>query len=309
MKRLYVAMLLFCVGAYAAPVLSAELFVRSLPVEVVAPMRGESDNFWDLSNVISERTFGVDYRVYGDSLLSEEYDRIRCWYDTDSCGMLRMEGLLWRLDPVRHVLAGCWRGVGLDSGDSFMAIVERESMPRDTLSCRLERKADEGGLLILPGPDTVAVVMRRELVGVTDMAGEYLQECRRWFHVGDRRRCALPVAVALTRSYGGKLLSDVAFVADSREYVSEEYEREEQPDLSLLDVGFDGGILTIASGGGAMPYDVRADVTDLAGRSYLGGVLPAGHSSLSLNFSALPHGAYLVVLSCRESVRKEPFVW
>ncbi len=44
MKRLYVAMLLFCVGAYAAPVLSAELFVRSLPVEVVAPMRGESDN-------------------------------------------------------------------------------------------------------------------------------------------------------------------------------------------------------------------------------------------------------------------------
>ncbi len=262
-----------------------------------------------MSNVISERTFGVDYRVYGDSLLSEEYDRIRCWYDTDSCGMLRMEGLLWRLDPVRHVLAGCWRGVGLDSGDSFMAIVERESMPRDTLSCRLERKADEGGLLILPGPDTVAVVMRRELVGVTDMAGEYLQECRRWFHVGDRRRCALPVAVALTRSYGGKLLSDVAFVADSREYVSEEYEREEQPDLSLLDVGFDGGILTIASGGGAMPYDVRADVTDLAGRSYLGGVLPAGHSSLSLNFSALPHGAYLVVLSCRESVRKEPFVW
>lgn len=309
MKRFYIAMLLFCVGAYAVPVFSADVFVRSLPIEVVAPIRGESDNFWDLSNVISERPFGVDYRVYGDSLLSEEYDRIRCWYDTDSCGMLRMEGLLWRLDPVRHLAAGCWRSVGLDSGDSFTAIVERESMPRDTLSCRLERKADECGQLILPGPDTVAVVMRRELVGVTDMAGEYLQECRRWIPAGDRRRCALPVAVALTRSYGGKLLSDVAFVADRREYVSEEYEREEQPDLSLLDVGFDGGILTIASGGGAMPYDVRVDVTDLAGRSYLGGILPAGQPSLSLSYSALPHGSYLVVLCCRESVRKEPFVW
>ncbi len=146
--------------------------------------------------------------------------------------------------------------------------------------------------------------MRRELVGVTDMAGEYLQECRRWIPAGDRRRCALPVAVALTRSYGGKLLSDVAFVADRREYVSEEYEREEQPDLSLLDVGFDGGILTIASGGGALPYDVRVDVTDLAGRSYLGGILPAGQPSLSLSYSALPHGAYLVVLCGRESVRK-----
>ena len=71
MKRFYIAMLLFCVGAYAVPVFSADVFVRSLPIEVVAPIRGESDNFWDLSNVISERTFGVDYRVYGDSLLSE----------------------------------------------------------------------------------------------------------------------------------------------------------------------------------------------------------------------------------------------
>ena len=229
----------------------------------MAPIRGESDNFWDLSNVISERTFGVDYRVYGDSLLSEEYDRIRCWYDTDSCGMLRMEGLLWRLDPVRHLAAGCWRSVGLDSGDSFTAIVERESMPRDTFACRLERKADECGQLILRTGycccSDAARTCRCDRHG-----GEYLQECCRWIPAGDRRRCALPVAVALTRSYGGKLLSDVAFVADRREYVSEEYEREEQPDLSLLDVGFDGGILTIASGGGALPYDVRVDVTDLA---------------------------------------------
>ena len=63
MKRLYVAMLLFCVGAYAAPVLSAELFVRSLAVEVVAPMRGASDNFCVFSSVISERTCWVDYGV------------------------------------------------------------------------------------------------------------------------------------------------------------------------------------------------------------------------------------------------------
>jgi len=287
----------------------------NLPVEVVAPRDGaavrDADGLplWDLSTVLADRVEGMEYRVYGDSLVSEEYDRVRCWYATvaDSCGLLRMEGLLWRLDPLTPVVSGSWSATALPAHEAFAAALARESLANDTLGCRLERDADIAGRLVLPGADTLRAVMRRDCIGVTDAGGEYVQETRRWFAAADRRACALPLAAAMKRSYGGRMLREAAFVPDARDLAGMEDrdDRSDTPDLGLLDVRLDGRTLTVTAPAGALPDDVRTDITDLSGRSYITGILSAG-GILTLDLSALPPGTYIAVFTCRVAGRKEP---
>jgi len=139
---------------------AAEMAETRLQVEVVATLSGSNATLWDLSGVLAEDCPGVDYRVYGDSIVSEEYDGIRCWYAADTCGLFRMESLLWHLNPVGETATG-WRPAVADASVAFRAGVVRECMPDDTLSCRIDRKADVSGRLILPGSDTLTIVRRK----------------------------------------------------------------------------------------------------------------------------------------------------
>ncbi len=195
----YMICMLLAAGSLSS---TAEITQTRLGTQVAAPLRGASEKIWNLSTVIADEEAGVSYRVYGDTVVSEEYDAIRCWYATDSQGLLRMESSLWRVDPLAPVGAGVWAPISAEATENFNGAIARESMPDDTLACSLTRQADMAGLVVLPGPDTLRAVLRSEAIGVRDAGGEYVRETRRWFAAGDSRACPVPVAMAGRR--GGR---------------------------------------------------------------------------------------------------------
>ncbi len=293
----YMICMLLAAGSLSS---TAEITQTRLGTQVAAPLRGASEKIWNLSTVIADEEAGVSYRVYGDTVVSEEYDAIRCWYATDSQGLLRMESSLWRVDPLAPVGAGVWAPISAEATENFNGAIARESMPDDTLACSLTRQADMAGLVVLPGPDTLRAVLRSEAIGVRDAGGEYVRETRRWFAAGDSRACPVPVAMAVTQTYGGKLLSEVAFVADKSEWPDAVAA---EPDLDALHINVSGGRLTISSST-PLEAEVSIDITDLTGRSYLYATIPAGGSSATLDLSPLPAGQYLAVLTAGHQSRK-----
>ena len=278
---------------------------QHLSVEVLPPINVQSGALWNLSTILVDEAEGVTYRSYEGSLLSEECNGIRSWYSTDTCGFIRIESRLWRLDPLIPVKSGIHPDGFADYRCDFVGDVERESMPSDTLLCRLELASTQPGLLVLPGPDTINACMTRELLGISDSSGEYIQETLRWFEKSPTERGSLPLATVIKRSYAGNLFYDRAFVLPGTELP--ETEETIIVDLSSLEVRCDGGRVTLTA---PCPTSeaVHLDVTDMAGRSYAYAILEPGQTMASADISSLPPGTYLAVITCRGQVRKVPLV-
>jgi len=297
-------------GTHEQRRLSTEVAVPQAIFEPTAPTAEGGGEVWNLATVLAEGTAGAEYRVYGDSLVSEEADRLRLWYAAaDSCGMLRMEGLLWRVDPLTPVGIARWGASMADAAMDFTGAVARESMAPDTLRCRFARMAERSGRLVLPGADTLRAVMRGELVAVADAGGEFVQQTCRWFRAADAQaRVATPVAMAFRRSYAGRELSAAAYAPDAPSIavlMADEADDSAAPDLTLLDLRLDGRRLLVADPAGCLASGLRVDVTDLTGRSYSSATLSPGGSA-TLDLSALPAGSYLAVLTTPGAIRKEP---
>ncbi len=288
-------MLVACAGLCA----SAEVHELRLSTEVAVPVTSGSEKVWNLSTILAEDCQGPEYSIYSEGLVSEDFDGIRCWYGTAETGLARVEGVLWRLDPVETALVGHWDATVIEESATMALALARESMPDDTISGSLIRSADVHGMLIL-SQDTIPAILRSETLTVCDSCVTYVRESHRWFPARGGSGAALPVAASIRQSCNGKLMAQAAFTVDDALKVLPE---DEMIDLEALDITVSDSYLTISSRD-PLPEHIQVNVTDLPGRSYLTAVIESGTTGITLSISDLPTGRYIAMLSCRELTRK-----
>lgn len=245
-------------------------------------------NVWDLSSPVDAEGDCV-YRVYGDSLVSEESDGVRIWYDTGNKGIVRLETLLWRVDPDSVVEGAAWLSLPADKTSGFRGSRVRESLPSDSMVGTFRRTKDIQGILILPDMDSIPAVMTQEIL----TANDYRRLVTRWFPLHSDGDCRLPLAMSINAGYPEDDSITRTFIIDHEEM---ENLMVAVTDLDIIEVSRAGNILTLTSPK-PLNNDVRIDITDLNGISLLDTVLREGDTSIDIDLSTIPVGFWMLVLS------------